>query len=674
MATREQEVLRATDPDDDVAERIAAARARREQLVGGVTETTGRLEAFARGAVQGATFEFGDEISAGARALMALAPGGVTPGEQFEESVEEIRAKNEAARVAFPVASAVGTVVGAGGVTLAGGAALTAARGAATGGRIGLGRLAALGAAEGAVVGAGAAEGVVERIRPAATGAAVGAVAAPLVAGAGRLAGAAGSRALDITGLRPSREAAGVVGRTVGRIIDPIEERAEQGLAATLPEGQALADAVDRLSETTRPLTIMDIDRNVAARARALTAVEGRAKEEIPEFLAERVKGQGARVIDDAFALTGAATEEASVFETLKTITTRQRAVAQATYDEAFQHTIPRGLLADIEGVGDILSDPIWRKAYDRGVTIAAREGKDLAPLATVLAEGAGTVGPQQIPVEGFDFMKQAVDDVVTKLRRKGANNEARILGNQVRRVLRAVDNEVPSYGRARALFAGDEKLKEALALGQQLFNLEPAEARAILAELGQSEREMFVRGGLLKMSEFIERPRAGADIASRRPLFDAPRDVERMRLLFPTDEAFATFQRGVVDEATIAHQNRFVTGQSATAEKLIEFAQFAGGDVQALLTGSPLGLFARAAAGTQRRLQAGSLSRQAEATIPMLTATGPRAVDVIQKLTNLRAGVGAQLSLSEAVAGGVVAGSAAGVARPERDARERVR
>ncbi len=657
MATQEAEVRRIfadrqgpgdQEPEDDEAQvrRLFRERANRP----------GRLEAFARGAAQGATFEFGDEISAGLQFLGALAPGGRSPKEAFDEGLESAQAANVAAREAHPVISGLGTVVGAGGVTLAGGAALGLGKGAVAGARMGLGRIAALGAAEGLVVGAGAAEGgLAERARGAATGAGVGLVAAPLVTGLGRGASAIGTKLLDASGQRP------LVSRLTRGLVEPIEERAERSLSQVIPEGQSLTEAAERLAETTRPLTIMETSRDVARRARGAVTAGGRAGEEIPEFLAKRVAGQEERVINDALRITGSG-NRASAFETRAQIVTRRKLLASPKFDEAFTdpatgslRTVPRELLADV------LDDPDYIKAYNRGRRTAAREGIELPELTDELTE---------IPLQGVQFMKEGIDDIVGGLRRKGRANEARVLGNQLRDVMEDVKNEVPVYREALEVFAGEKRLEEALEQGQKLFRMLPEEAEAVFAELTESEQEMFVRGGLSEAFNRIEGTKASFDITARRPLSTQTNDIRRMRLLFPSDEAFAEFQQGIADEAEIAITNRLIANQSATADKLVEFAQFSGVDVASMLSGNVVGIGARAVASALGSRGRGFTAELGEAMIPMLTATGSDAAGVLRKLTVLRQGVGAQLSLSEAVAAGVVAGGAAGVARPERPSR----
>ena len=632
----------------------------------------GRLEAFARGAVQGATFEFGDEISAGLRSLRAVLPGGETPGEAFRENVKEIRAKNEAAREAHPVISGLGTVGGAVGTTLATiGAGTALGLGAATAVKVGAGRLAAreaakvslrrlaaVGAVEGGVTGAGASEGgLIERGKGAAIGAGVGAVAAPLVTVGLRGAGAVGTRALDITGLRPSGKSTSIAGRAGRRLFDTVEDRAEQRLATSLPEGQALTEATDLLSGSSRPLTIMDIDENVAGVARASRGVQGKAKSELPKFLAERTAGQEARVLDDALRLTGAG-ERSSIFESTQEIITRRAERARPLYDAAYQRTVPRNV------VGGVLDDDVFQKAYARGVRIARREGVTLPALADV---------SDDIPVQAIDYMKRGMDDLIEAGSRsaKGmGRQEARGIRKQLREMLERVDEAVPEYGEARAAFAGESRMLEALEEGQRLFQMEPAEARAIINEMTDSEREMFVRGGLEKLAEKVESASAGFDITKRAPLANRTRDKARLRLLFPNDEAFGEFQRGLADEARLAQTNRFVTGGSNTAEKLAEMAELAGVDVAGLMTGGVGRLAARAGASALRRRSQGFTGDLGEAMLPSLTATRSDATRVVEKLINLRQGVAAELSTRELVQAGVlgvVAGTSAGRARNDR-------
>ncbi len=667
MATREDEILAQTDPgnQDDRRARIAAARARRERVAGQIVETGGRAEALVRGAGRGVTREFGDEIVAGIRTVASLIPGGVTPqeaftSESFNRTLDEIRERNRLAAEEFPITTATGMVTGA---------ALTErflpGATAATTGPLTVSQLARIGAVEGLVTGAGVATGgVAERARGAATGAAVGAVAAPVATGVARVAGAAGTRFLDVTGLRPSREAGPAAG-LAARFIDPIEARAERGLAMAPRRAESLTEGAERIAESTRPLTIMEADPTIARRARAAVTAGGAAGEEIPEFLAKRVAGQEERVIDDALRLTGSG-NRASAFETQRQIVTRRKEIASPLFEQAFTDpntgaltTVPRELL------GDVLDDPDYIKAYNRGRRTAAREGIELPELTDELTE---------IPLQGVQFMKEGIDDIVGGLRRRGRANEARVLGNQLRNVMEDVKTEVPVYREALEVFAGEKKLEEALEQGRKLFRMLPEEAEAVFAELSESEQEMFTRGGLSEAFNRIEGTKASFDITARRPLSTQTNDLRRMRLLFPSDEAFAEFQQGIQDEAQIAITNRLISGQSATADKLVEFAQFSGVDVTALLSGNVLGIGARAAAAALGKAGLGATEQLAEATIPLVTATGQEAVDIARRLESIRRGVGAELSIPELIGAGIAVPAAAVGARPERPAAPRPR
>lgn len=151
-------------------------------------------EAFLRGAADGASLGFQDELIAGLDAtiqpLIPLPSNGSsaeTWSERFDENVANQRALLKAGNEQHPVASTVGGLVGGvapalvtGGVTAGPSLAANIGRGAVTG------------AAYGGVYGAGSAEGdLVDRLPEAATGAAiggaVGAVLPAAIGGAGKL-------------------------------------------------------------------------------------------------------------------------------------------------------------------------------------------------------------------------------------------------------------------------------------------------------------------------------------------------------------------------------------------------------------------------------------------------------------------------------------------------------
>ena len=554
MATNEQDILA----------RIAARRAALAEAEQGRGMTASDVQRFETGMGAGSpedaevmrgmlasglrqiTFGASDFIGPAVRAVGALVPGGQSPGEAFSEARESVKLGREQFSEEHPVLDAV---AGTGGAVVQGFAAAPLLPA-----KLGIGGATALGATEGALTAFGTTEGdFADRVSAVPGGAAGGGVGGALGLGAGRALGAVAEGGLDFVNLRPTR---GIPG------LDGVQERAAQRMASTL--GDDLGPTRELLESSSRPLALADVDPGAATLARSARSASPTARAEIDGFLGDRVRGQEARILDDALRLTGAG-ERSSVFETTQQVIQRRSEQAKPLYDAAYEHSVPR------EVVGDVLDDPVFQDAYNRGVRIAKREGVDLPALDSE-ADG--------IPVQAIDYMKRGLDDTIDVGSRSSTGmgrQEARGLRGQLRSMLERVDEAVPEYAEARAAFAGESALLDALEQGSDLWKLDPAEARSIMEALPDSEKEMFVRGGLEAMAARIEDASSTFDITKRRPLADRTRDLDRLRLLFPDDDAFAEFQRGVADEARIAATQRFAVGGSQTFDKAAAFADLRG-------------------------------------------------------------------------------------------------
>jgi len=161
------------------------------------------IEALVRGAAQGITFNFADEIEASLKSL--------APGETYDDVIEKVRAKYEAARKQQPGAFTAGAI--GGGIASAFvpvvGPATTLAKGA------GLAKATAQAAGLGAVAGVGEAKDITdvkEVSKEAATGALIGAAAAPVLAGAAKIGGYVFKKAGNIAKTKaPTKESADIL-------------------------------------------------------------------------------------------------------------------------------------------------------------------------------------------------------------------------------------------------------------------------------------------------------------------------------------------------------------------------------------------------------------------------------------------------------------------------------
>ena len=597
--------------------------------------------------LQGVTSGFSDEYGSAVRSIPALLPGGETPREAFGRNMQTASESMGEFREEHPIVSGAANLGGAvgQGIALAPLAPVRLA-GAGKG-------MAAIGAAEGGLTAAGMAEGGLnERLEAVPLGIAAGLAGAGTAMGVGRL----GSKFMDFMGIRP---------RTGGGIMDDVPTRADERLSGALGDDDALGAAQAQIAGSTRPLMPIDVDPGAAELARSARSASASVRAQLDDVLSARVAGQEERVLTQAFELaTPPGATSRSLADQTKDIVNRRAADAAANYGPI--NSIP----IDDPRIAELLQRPTFRRAYGKAVKAAADAGEPIPPLSSLIDADGNLTGP--IPLGTLDRVKRAVDGVLQVGRaQRGLDStaEATIVGARAEFV-GILDELVPEYAAARSAFAGDSALLDATILGQKLFNTRPAEAAAIFAELGESEQEMFVRGAFDELADRLGRVGTSRDLTKVNPLSASPNNLARLRLLFPDDEAFAAFQRGLGEEALMARTQRFQTGGSQTFDKATAFAEFAGVDLADLasIARGDVGTFGtrlvqRAATGLRNR----ELRQTADALIGPLTATGDEAASVLDKVIRLRQGVGRELSIQDAAIA-VGAGSAgAAVAAPDR-------
>jgi|GEM_PF-6650920 len=598
-------------------------------------------------------------------------PGGMSPGEAYTEGTEGARERNRASREAYPwtygageVAGAIAPMVGAalttggaGGAAVAGSTAArmgalgaNVVRGAAT--RPALGMMSARtaarpfvgGAIEGGAQAFGHAEGMPwERTAETLLGGALGWGAGGLAQGVSRLGGAIGSKLMDLTGVRAatSESAEGVAASLLRRIpgVETIQDQATRRVARALPEGQVtpegtiqgkdLQEAIGLL-EANPERALMDVSQQTRGVARGAATIPGRAKEDIPAFLRGRHTGQEVRLIDDILELSDQDVRQ-SFRESTQEIMERRSAASKPLYEAAYNtpEGVARTVSRDVvDPDGTLLNEKVFREAYEKGRELARLQGVDLPPLTDDLID---------IPVQAVDYMKRGVDEIIESGKRTGGmgSQTAATVDGMRREMLGRVDDAVPEFGQARAFWRGGAEELEALEVGRKLFKDAPSDTQYLVSEMSEGEREMFLRGGVEAFAERLENIPKGHDLTMARPLADRTMDRERMRMLFPSDEAYDAFQRQVANEVRMGSSNRFVNQQSGTVDKALEVADLVGIDAAGSMLGGG-GVAAQVLNAGRKALRGRMTSYSgdvAEQMTPLLTAQGKDAADLTRRL-----------------------------------------
>lgn len=544
----------------------------------------GSLDAAARGAAQGITANFYDELKGIAAAggseegptfsdgtrregidhlIMGLAKywfGDKDAESKYNEVVGRERALNKQAEEQHPVANLAGNIAGAVALPIGAGAgaATLPARMA-----IGSGVGAAMGSVAGAGEGQGGADTAARTLTGAAGGAVLGAAGPAVIEGAIRGARAIGTpianavRGVRDTESEAARRAATAIQRDIN--IDPqaTNRLTPQEFAASVQNGGPAA-LIDLGGDTTRAL----------ARSAANTSPEGRAA--LNRTIDPRYEGQTERVnawLRHTFNYPDSAAQS-------EALTQAARNVNRPAYARAYREG--SGGIWD-DGLDQVAQAPVVqdaiRKATVTGANDAARNGFTPVRNPFRMSRETGRMelrvnedGSQALPnLQFWDIVKRNLDSVGSR----DAQDFARVIRDHL-------DTLVPSYREARAGAAHFFGAQNALEAGENFVSsrLANGEARRALARMSPTERQLFQDGFVSRFMQTLN------EVGDRRSILNkvaqSPAARERLEIALGRDRAreFEASQRveGIMDLARSA-----VQGNSTTARQLAELG-LAGG------------------------------------------------------------------------------------------------
>lgn len=600
----------------------------------------GVVDATARGAAQGFTANFSDEIrglveASGANPNDPASLGKLVSGAlkywggdaeaktRYDEAVKRERDLNKTAGEQHPVASTVGTIAGA--VALPVGAAGQAAT---LPGRMAAG--AGVGTVLGGAAGAGEGVGAADTLSRAAMGAGVGGVvgaAAPAaiegIVAAGR--GIARAAAPLTNAFRGFRDPEGEAARRVTASIARDYRNGDPGLTgaefrAARADGQPVS-VIDLGGETTRAL----------ARSSANTSPEGRSV--LNRAIDDRFEGQSGRLegwLNQTFHYPNAHSQQQAIDQL-------ERTVNRTGYERAYRlgdrdiMTPELGRLLGAPAVADAM-----RSAVERGQNRAVVQGMGAFNPRVTVENGVvrfnrGATGAPAYPnLQLWDYTYRELRDASQAAFRAGRNEEGGAMSNLAQTLRNELDTAVPSYGQARGVAASFFRAENALEAGQNFVaqNFGNREARAAIAQMRPLERQLFQDGFA---SRFVEQVRNSPDRRNvLNQIQNSPAQREKIEIALGHQRAgeLEAFLR--VETAMDAARGA-VQGNSTTARQLIE-AGLAGGVGYGTATGdwNPQNVFTAAfvgglARGAASRANQSIDQRVARRVADMLVSPDPR-------------------------------------------------
>lgn len=546
--------------------------------------TVSMPEAIGRGAAQGATFNFYDELrglieASGANPRDPASLGKLLQGaykywtgdedavKRYETAKSRETALTKQAEEQRPYSSLTGNVAGA--IAVPVGAALQAATLPA---RIGRGAL--VGAATGAAAGAGEGEGALDRTVRGASGAAIGAgVGAVLPVG--------------IEGVtRGLRGATAPLTNAVRGVTSPDDEAARRVVTSLQRDVQTDPAAVSRLTPQefagSGSAAIMDVGGETTralARSAANTSPEGRAA--LGRTIDNRFEGQSERLSDwlnQTFHYPNAQAQQQALDQV-------ERTVNRAGYARAYRAGDRDIMTPELERLlGAPAVADAMRSAVERGQNRAITQGLGAFNPRVTVENGVvrfnrGANGAPAYPnIQLWDYTHRELRDAAQAAFRAGRNEEGGAL-TALSRTLRAeLDRAVPEFGQARGVAQRFFQAENALEAGQnfvgaaQRFGIR--ETRQALARMTPQERQLFQDGYVSRFVETINKTGDRRNVLNQ--IGNSPAAREELEVALGRNrwrelEAMLRVE-GIMDLARPAIQ-----GNSTTARQLAELG-LAGG------------------------------------------------------------------------------------------------
>ncbi len=494
------------------------------------------------------------------------------------------------------IAGAVGSMVPLG-MTAAGAKAL-----GVTGKNIGS-RLMA-GTASGAAIGGGDAavrsEGDLDAITQGATIGAGAGLAGPVIGSAV----GGGVRALR-SGLQRSASQA-----------DSVAMRAMEGDQIT-PEV-----AKQQLAAMGKDAMLSDLGPNLSQHAGTIVTMPGQGQKIVRDAMRARSKNAGNRVKD---ALASSIGSKRNIPALADEISAQQKAAASPIYK-----AIGPKMVNSTKDIDSILDTPHGKIAWNKAQKLAA--------------SARNPISRDALTVDALDGTKKILDDMYNVAKKDARGNEAGILDNLRKDLIKAVDDVEPEYAVARAAFAGPAAVKDALEEGQSVFlrSTSVDDLRQSLAIKNDSEKKAFIIGARGQIEEIMGTARN--DAAAAQSLFKKGWNAEKLQLIIGRERADDLLSKldvegrfqGAEQQAT---QNSLTAARQAGQRAL---GDGAGGDVMGVrggyVSGGMLGtLRAIGVKGGEAGIEAlrgRSKAKVREELAKMLTVTGPERDALLDRLS----------------------------------------
>jgi len=332
-------------------------------------------------------------------------------------------------------------------------------------------------------------------------------------------------------------------------------------------DGMSVDEAIAYIGQQAgKDVSLADIGSNTQALVDVISVLPGPGKATATRFLRQRMEGRNGRlgtILQDAFG------KRAAFYNDFQAMKGAKNDTANKLYGAANKIDIP--FTPELQ---ELLRTPALQQAYDSAARIAGNKKDNamsfrLTPDGEILDMEGNVVSA--INTRFLHFMKQGLDDVAfPKMPAQGIGaTEVNAIRDLRSEFVELMDAANPMYGRARAMYAGDSAVMEAMKTGRGLLKEDPDELAARIVRMNKSEKEAFRLGALQNLQDQFDLSVESANMA--RNIMKSARRRQLLRLAFPDGEegkaTFEVFMDNLGRESNMAVTER-AGMNSATAQR----------------------------------------------------------------------------------------------------------
>lgn len=335
------------------------------------------------------------------------------------------------------------------------------------------------------------------------------------------------------------------VGKAVGSLLGKGVPKPVANVAQAMKEDQIdPAQLQTQLQGMGEGAMVMDAGPNLQTLAGGIASVRGPGQKVIRDAVTSRAKQAGARVATDLAQTFGTGPEIGALTEQ---IVSAQSAAAKPLYDAVRPLAVQ-----PTPNLRFVFQTPMGKQALKKAVALAQNDGFDLS--------GGLNVGI-------VDYMKRALDDIVSTAKRTGENNTVRQASEMAALLKKEVDAQVPEYAQARAAFAGPAQVLDAIEAGKTVFakDVTPRQLEQQIADMTDGEKDAFLQAARSSVEGLVGN--ATNDALAVRNLFKKGFNEQKLRILLGSDIADDLMRR-INREAAFGVTTNVVTQNSETARR----------------------------------------------------------------------------------------------------------